>query len=244
MLKYIFFSFFFHLVFFSFLKLDFKKEILHESNTIKISYIEGKKNKLKEDNKNSKTVKKNVAKPEPKQAQKLPKKIEKKTKKKTEKKVNYNEKYFDDLLKDLTKEKLSDDKKNNQIKEIEKKIDSLADSDVDNEKFNSPKKGELRIIESILLEQIDSNWTRPPGIKASDSISIKIRVGLDIQGRVVSLNISDKTKKDLEKTLTLRPYLDSAIRAIKKSSPFVGLKKDRYNIWKEIIINFKPRETR
>ena len=42
----------------------------------------------------------------------------------------------------------------------------------------------------------------------------------------------------------LQPYLDSAIRAIKKASPFEGLKKDRYNNWKELIINFKPIEAR
>ena len=51
-------------------------------------------------------------------------------------------------------------------------------------------------------------------------------------------------KNEINKNSYLQPYLDSAIRAIKKASPFEGLKKDRYNNWKELIINFKPIETR
>ncbi len=49
---------------------------------------------------------------------------------------------------------------------------------------------------------------------------------------------------EIAKDNKLQPYLDSAIRAIKKASPFEGLKKDRYNNWKELIINFKPIEAR
>ena len=41
-----------------------------------------------------------------------------------------------------------------------------------------------------------------------------------------------KTLNEIAKDNKLQPYLDSAIRAIKKASPFEGLKKDRYNIGK------------
>ena len=33
----------------------------------------------------------------------------------------------------------------------------------------------------------------------------------------------------------LKPLLDSAIRAIKKSSPFEGIQKYSYNNWKKIL---------
>ena len=69
-------------------------------------------------------------------------------------------------------------------------------------------------------------------------------VRLDINGAVIGLQIQKNTLNEVNKDNTLRPYLDSAIRAIKKASPFEGLKKDRYNNWKELIINFKPIETR
>ena len=69
-------------------------------------------------------------------------------------------------------------------------------------------------------------------------------VKLDINGNVIGLKIHKNTMNEINRNNTLQPYLDSAIRAIKKASPFEGLKKDRYNKWKELIINFKPIEAR
>ena len=105
-------------------------------------------------------------------------------------------------------------------------------------------KNELSSIEKLILNQIDENWSRPPGIKISKDLIIKIIVRLDINGNVISLQIHKNTLNETARDNTLQPYLDSAIRAIKKASPFEGLKKDRYNTWKELIINFKPIEAR
>ena len=73
---------------------------------------------------------------------------------------------------------------------------------------------------------------------------IKLIITLDANGKVIKLAVHKNTQEDIMNDNTLQPYLDSAVRAIKKSSPFEGLRKDRYSIWKEIIINFKPIETR
>ena len=81
-------------------------------------------------------------------------------------------------------------------------------------------------------------------IKTSKNLIIKVIVGLDINGNVINLQIHKNTLNEIARNNQLQPYLDSAIRAIKKSSPFEGLKKDRYNTWKELIINFKPIEAR
>ena len=62
-------------------------------------------------------------------------------------------------------------------------------------------------------------------------------VRLDINGNVINLDIHKNTIDEINRNNSLQPYLDSAIRAIKKASPFEGLKKDRYNNWKELIIN-------
>ena len=99
-------------------------------------------------------------------------------------------------------------------------------------------------IEKLILNQIDENWSRPPGIKTSKNLIIKVIVRLDINGNVINLQIHKNTLNEITKDNKLQPYLDSAIRAIKKASPFEGLKKDRYNSWKELIINFKPIEAR
>ena len=105
-------------------------------------------------------------------------------------------------------------------------------------------KNELSAIEKLILNQINENWSRPPGIKTSKNLIIKVIVGLDINGDVINLQIHRNTLNEIAKDSKLQPYLDSAIRAIKKASPFEGLKKDSYNKWKELIINFKPIEAR
>ena len=53
-----------------------------------------------------------------------------------------------------------------------------------------------------------------------------------------------QTQDDILNNSTLQPYLDSALRAVKKASPIEGLRKDRYSNWKEIVINFRPEETK
>ena len=130
---------------------------------------------------------------------------------------------------------------------FEEKLQKLSEQKLkDNKKLNKkkPNKNELSAIEKLILNQIDENWSRPPGIKTSKNLIIKVIVGLDINGNVINLQIHKNTLNEIALDGKLQPYLDSAIRAIKKASPFEGLKKDRYNNWKELIINFKPIEAR
>ena len=129
------------------------------------------------------------------------------------------------------------DEKLQKLSEKELKINN----NLDKKKLN---KNELSAIEKLILNQIDENWSRPPGIKVSKDLIIKVIVRLDVYGNVINLQIHKNTLNEITRDKTLQPYLDSAIRAIKKASPFEGLKKDRYNSWKELIINFKPIEAR
>lgn len=224
---------------------------------MKVAYVEKiekkKKAEVNKKKKQKKIIEKKTVKEEKKEKEIKPKKnkneklLKKKNEKKLEKKVlekKINKKKFDDLLKNLAEKDLDNSREVIEIEDINKTINKLAESEIDENLSNKTPFGELLIIQNLLLEQIDSNWSRPPGIKASDTISIKIIISLNIQGEVINLRVSDKTLKELKKNLALQPYLDSAVRAIKKSSPFEGLRKDRYNIWREVIINFKPRETR
>ena len=224
MVKFIFFSLIFHLA----LLVVFKLEI-----------VDLKKNKEQAVNVNLSVENTNY-----KQKEKTKKEIKpKKTVKKKEKPKNSNEERFDDLLKNLAKEKLPLESQNN----FEEKLQELSKQKLkDNKKLNNKKsnKNELSVIEKLILNQIDENWSRPPGIKTSKNLIIKVIVGLDINGNVINLQIHKNTLNEIAKDNKLQPYLDSAIRAIKKASPFEGLKKDRYNNWKELVINFKPLEAR
>ena len=250
MAKFIFFSFIFHLTLLAVFKIEIVNLKKNKDQAINVNVSLEKKN-FKEKEKPKKEIKqKKTIKEKPKKEIKQKKTIKEKPKKEIkqkkttkEKPKNSNEEKFDDLLKNLAKEKLPTESQDN----FEKKLQKLSEqklkssNNLDDKKTN---KNELSSIQRLIINQIDENWSRPPGIKTSKDLVIKIVVRLDINGNVISLQIHKSTLNETVRDNTLQPYLDSAIRAIKKASPFEGLKKDGYNNWKELIINFKPIEAR
>ena len=106
----------------------------------------------------------------------------------------------------------------------------------------SPNEEEMLAIVNVLMMQINNNWIRPPGIKNIENLTIKLVITLDPNGYVTSISIPTSTDNMIKEDKLLRPYLDSALRAIKKSSPFEGLQKHSYNNWRKNTINFKPFE--
>ena len=198
-----------------------------------------KENNKKEKQKETKSKKEKVI---GKEKEKLINTENKKEKKKDPKKKiakKKNDKKFDDMLKDLAEKEIV--KKVNNNYDIDKEIKSLSEKNLE-EKETLTNKKELLSIINILRNQIDKNWTRPPGIKNINNLSFKIIITLDQNGNVTSISIPQSTNSLIKKDSSLKPYLDSAIRAIKKTSPFEGLEKHRYNIWKKNVINFIPPE--
>ena len=249
MSKFIIISTLFHLAFLIAFKLDFVEIKKNKDQIINIRVLEEVKSsepkkkiiKKPEQKKVKKPEKKKVKKPEKKKVKKPEKKEIKKPKKKEIKQTNKpkQENKFDDLLKDLAKKELLNKPKKN----IDKTIQKLSQNELLNDTVEL-QQGELSEIEKIILNQVDRNWSRPPGIKIEKNLIIKVIIFLDITGEVINIKIHNDTKNALKKNNKLQLYLDTAIRAVKKSSPIEGLRKDRYNIWKEIIINFKPIEMR
>ena len=102
------------------------------------------------------------------------------------------------MLKNLAEKKLTKDSKDSfdtKLKKLSKK--KLTSS-------SAPGENELNSIEKLLLNQIDENWSRPPGIKISENLIIKIIVSLDISGKVIGLQVHQKTQSDLNKYAHLR----------------------------------------
>ena len=222
MVKFIFFSFIFHLTLLAAFKLEIVDLKKNKEQAVNVN-LSLEKNTVKDIKKSKKEIK--------------PKKMVK------EKPKSSNEEKFDDLLKNLAKEKLPLESQVN----FEEKLQKLSEQKLkNNNKLDKKKlnKNELSAIEELIINQIDQNWSRPPGIKISKDLIIKVIVKLDINGNVINLEIHKNTLNEIIRDNTLQPYLDSAIRAIKKASPFEGLKKDGYNNWRELIINFKPIEAR
>ena len=243
MKKFLILSLFLHTAlasFFNFKRLFYEPEKI---TSISVAFIEDKPKK-KENNKKEKqeVAKSKKDKVIDKKKEKLVNTENKKEKKKDpEKKLakKKNDKKFDDMLKDLAEKEIV--KKVNDNNDIDKKIESLSEKNLE-EKETFTNKKELLSIINILRNQIDKNWTRPPGIKNINNLSFKIIITLDQNGNVTSISIPQSTNSLIKKDSSLKPYLDSAIRAIKKTSPFEGLEKHRYNIWKKNVINFIPPE--
>ena len=241
MSKFIIISTLFHLAFLIAFKLDFIEIKKNKDQIINIRVLEEVKNSEPKKKIIKQPVKKEIKKPEQKKVKKPEKKEIRKPKKKEIKQTNEpkQKNKFDDLLKDLAKKELLNKPKKN----IDKTIQKLSQNELLNDTVEL-QQGELSEIEKIILNQVDRNWSRPPGIKIEKNLIIKVIIFLDITGEVINIKIHSDTKNALKKNNKLQLYLDTAIRAVKKSSPIEGLRKDRYNIWKEIIINFKPIEMR
>ena len=167
----------------------------------------------------------------------VPKKNKNKKTKSTKKEQLKNTKKFDDMLKNLAAEDLEENKNN----DIDNKIKNLSKEELLNKNKKENKK-EIQAIMNLLMNQINNNWTRPPAIKGYENLVIKIDIYLNPNGSVYSIVESNSAKKLVEENKHLKPLLDSAIRAIKKSSPFEGIQKYSYNKWKKNTINFRPFE--
>ncbi len=150
---------------------------------------------------------------------------------------------FDDMLKNLSAEDLDDSnlQKEKTIDKATKAIKKLADSSYQGSKvFAEP--GEISKIQNLIYNQIDSKWSRPPAMKSNKKLSVTITIFLDASGNLINFIVDDLSYKRALSDNSYRPFLESALRALKRSSPFNGLDQDRYSLWKKIIINFTPIE--
>ena len=246
MSKFLIISIIFHISFIFIFKIKNFNAKNIDFKTINITYVEQKnsadekKKEVKKKEVRKKTVEKKEVKKKVKKRQPL-KQSEKA--KKQKKLIKENEKNFDDMLKDLAEKDL-DQKNNIAKKKIENRIAELSREKLSGENLTNENNKEIAAIVKILMQQINENWTRPPGIKGIENLVIKLIITLDPGGNVSSIKIPQKTDDQINNDKSLKPYLDSAIRAIKKSSPFEGLQKHGYNIWRKVTINFMPFETR
>lgn len=247
MIKFLIFSLIFHISLAAFIKMKNFSNKNKSTKVVNISYVEEKvEKKIKPEKK--KNLKKEAQKSKLKENKIKKKKATKKAinksipQKKKEihqkkKEQDKNTKKFDDMLKDLASKEIEENKEidiNNKIKNLSKK--ELSDKNI------KPNNKEIQTIVKLLMDQINSNWTRPPAIKDQKNIVIKIEIYLDPRGNVYEIFIPISTREQVEQNKYLKPLLDSAVRAIKKSSPFEGLQKHSYNNWRKNTINFKPFE--
>ena len=88
---------------------------------------------------------------------------------------------------------------------------------------------------AIIKGQIKSNWNQPVGL---EEVKIGLHLSLDKEGNATIIQISGlKGDKQLQTLLE-----ETARRAVKKANPIKNLRPERYNAWKELIVNFGPSD--
>ncbi|MGO7975697.1 cell envelope integrity protein TolA [Rhizobium ruizarguesonis] len=82
---------------------------------------------------------------------------------------------------------------------------------------------------------IENNFIVDIRQKDLGSVHMKVHVKLDRDGQIVGVpdvEVSGGSER------TQKSITDAGVRAIRRSAPFTMLPKDKYDAWKEVILNF------
>lgn len=88
-----------------------------------------------------------------------------------------------------------------------------------------------------LRERIERCWSPPVGVREAQNLVVKLRIELQQSGEVIGVPEIMNASSD--------PLFDiaaaSAVRAVLSCQPYNGLPPDKYQAWRDIILNFDPR---
>lgn len=173
--------------------------------------------------------KKEQKKPEPKPKVKPP---EEKPKKKKEPELDFDkvigtvEKLEKKQAKEEAKDKAAESKKS----EAKAKSEQLFD----------PTKALSVSEQDAVRQQIAQCWSIPAGAKDAQNLQVVLSISLERDGTVRDVKITGKERYTSDSFY--RAAVDSAVRAVLKCSPLKNLPPDKYESWKEMEMNFDPKE--
>lgn len=150
-------------------------------------------------------------------------------------KANNNDSSMDSLLKNLEE---SSDKQGKKFSiDHSRKAKNPAESESKGEfKEELP----LSVTEyNAIKSQLEQNWNIPIGINNAEKVLVTLYISLKIDGSVDKIHLINKHCPG-NSPMTCQALVDSAIRAVKKSSPIQNLPSARYNVWKEFNFEFDP----
>ncbi|QXK92579.1 hypothetical protein HUN61_00875 [Neoehrlichia mikurensis] len=105
-------------------------------------------------------------------------------------------------------------------------------------KYDKDNPISITILDAIRSKFIKC-WTIPAGAKNIGNLQIIINVTLSLEGKVITAEVSDQYSYNNDHFF--RAIADSALRAVYKCSPLIGLSKKHYHIWHNISLNFDPQ---
>ncbi|MDQ0321765.1 TolA protein [Pararhizobium capsulatum DSM 1112] len=88
-----------------------------------------------------------------------------------------------------------------------------------------------------LRGQIQKNWSAFAGIEGLDGMILTVKFELDPQGNIIG---DPEVETNGGSATAQRTMAGSVRRAILKSLPFEGLPADKYDSWREMVVNFDP----
>lgn len=91
----------------------------------------------------------------------------------------------------------------------------------------------------VVKELIEKNWRPPMGLAKLSEVRVLLHIELKQNGEIKNIIVNDVICP-LDAHSTCKLIEESAVRAINRSSPIVGLPIDRYNVWKEFDLVFDP----
>lgn len=86
----------------------------------------------------------------------------------------------------------------------------------------------------LLRRKIGECWNTPTGIENAEKLIVKIKIHLKRDGTL-------QRPPEVIKSTSDRAA-DSALRAVRRCAPYNMLPPKKYNAWREIVLNFDPRE--
>lgn len=92
-----------------------------------------------------------------------------------------------------------------------------------------------------IRSQIQKNWNIPAGAKDAHTLKLVLRIELNIDGSVISAELAEQ-KSRYQSDSFFRAAVDSALRAVKMSSPLQNLPPDKYGTWKSMDMTFDPKD--
>ncbi len=93
-----------------------------------------------------------------------------------------------------------------------------------------------------IIGQVARHWRMPVGAKNDYDLAVKIQVLLFPDGSVQDVGLARGQESRYQNDPFFRSAVDSAIRAVWAVSQFKGLPPDKYDSWRDMELNFDPRE--
>ncbi len=88
--------------------------------------------------------------------------------------------------------------------------------------------------------QIQRNWNLPAGGRNVHNMQVALRIKLGPDGQVLDVSVLDN--RQMAKDPFFRAMAESAVRAVLKTGQIKNLSPSKYHLWRDMKINFDPKE--